>query len=255
MIRIAIALLAILFLLFLVSGVFGRVCALTVWDGPFWAKYKAPIIVVGVIGALVTFLVLLRVGERRRLENKQTYARERGWEFSTDDTLGIRARTEAVYYDRTFESPSCIRTVQVGLPTIYLFDCWHRHCKAAASVRPNRATVCLIESERFRSILDPFVITQYIVMGETLIGEEVVLDESPFSSQFVVYGTSPNAVRVDLNQTIQSAILEYKAKEPHDFLAVAIGPSGAVLRIQETLDHQRWQNLIDLARKIESAVG
>lgn len=151
-------------------------------------------------------------------------------------------------------SISCVRTVETGNREIFLFGCGHKHRLATTSMRERRATVCLIESDRFESVSQPLVISEYLVLNETLDGVEVTLEDSPFSRRFVVHSRDASSVRRALNAAVQAALLEYKERSPHDSVAVAIGPTGAVLMIQETLKQDRWEDLLTLARKIEAAV-
>ena len=250
----------ILFMLFLALAAFQflaeRISSLQIWKSPLFLKWKTPLIV-GVIGSLVILVAWMRASNIKRLQDIQDYARNNGWTFSLQDTEGLKERIEHVFYDRLFE-PSCIFTVETGDRTISLFDCWHKHCKAMANVREHRATGCLIESARFNRrsnrIIEPLVISEYLVINETLVEQEVRLDDSPSSRQFVVHSMAPASARQALNPAIQSLILKFNENSPNVSLQVAIGPAGAVVLTEETLEHDRWQQLIQLARDIESAV-
>jgi len=65
---------------------------------------------------------------------------------------------------------------------------------------------------------------------------------------------APPSARQALNPAIQAVILEYKQKKPDLALHVALGPAGAVVLTEETMRHDRLEQLIQLARNVESAV-
>ena len=223
------------------------------WSGPLWARLKTPLIVIGGIALFIVLIAWLRASNQKRLEDLQQYCMEQGWTFSLNDTLGLKDRVEQIFYDRKFE-PSCIRTVETGNRAIYLFDCWHKHKNAAVRVREHRATCCLIESGQFRPVMEPLVITEYLLINETLLGEVLTLNDSPFSRKFVVHARAPNDARQTLTPALQAIILQYKEKFSDTYLHIAIGSSGAVLMTEETLDHDRWQDIIALALAIETTV-
>lgn len=230
-----------------------RISSLQIWKSPLFLKWETPLIVIGVIGSLVVMVAWMRPSNIKRLQDIQDYARNNGWTFSLQDTEGLKERIEHVFYDRIF-NPSCIRTIETGDRTISLFDCSHKHRKAMANLREHRATGCLIESPRFSSVIEPLVINEGLLINETLIGQKVRLDDSPFSRQFVVHSMAPATARQALNPALQSLILKFNEGSPNVALQVAIGPSGAVVLTKETMEHNRWQHLIQFARDVESAV-
>jgi len=232
-----------------------KVSTLSIWGSPFWGKYDVIIIIAVLLSAFVLFMIRLRANERKRIEDIQNYATAHGWEFSSEDSLGLKERAEIIYYDRKLSSLSYIRTIKKDDRVIFLFDCLHKHRNASSNVREHRATVCLIESDRFRNLSEPLVISEYLVINETLDGVQVTLEDSPFSNQFVVHSRDANSAKRALNTKIQAILLEYKEKSVYGSITVAIGPSGAVLMIQATIDQNCWEDLIMLARNIESAVS
>jgi len=89
---------------------------------------------------------------------------------------------------------------------------------------------------------------------EAMISDKVDMGQSPFAQKFLVLSRDPAAAKEIINQSIQSILLEHAQNPLCNPVSITIGPGGAVVLTGSTLEHERLQNLIDLARRIESAV-
>jgi len=55
-----------------------------------------------------------------------------------------------------------------------------------------------------------------------------------------------------VNESMQSMLLDYVRRPDYTPASITIGPGGAVVMTQQDLKHERLQDLIDLARRIET---
>ena len=215
-------------------------------------KLKVPLIIIAVIAFLAGVIALARNQEQKELQAAQEYAQAQGWGFSRNDTQGLKTRAEEILWDLRNIDLYYIRTVETGQRSLYLFDCSYNHEKETASRSYSHGVACLIQSERFSPAIVPVDIVGRD-WTEVMIPDKVDMGQSPFAEKFLVLSKNPAAAQQTVSPAIQAIMLEHLQKPLHNPVSVSLGPGGAVVLTGRTDEPERLQELIDLARRIESA--
>ena len=236
----------------LLGAFYDRISTFQIWNAPVWLKIKTPLIILGVAGFLVTLIAYIRYEGLKELEEVRKYAQDQCWEFSRDDRQGLTARVSAILDDLKIDL-HYIRTVETGQRSLYLFDCRYKHREAAARVRESSGTACLVKSGHFRSVGVPVEI-EMRDWTEMMVSDKVDMGQSPFAEKFIVLSSDPASAQKIVNESLQSLLLEHMKKPLPTPVSVTIGPGGAVVLTDRTSENQRLQDLINLARQIESVV-
>jgi hypothetical protein len=246
----------IFFILFLGLAVFtffyDRISLFEIWNSPVWLKIKVPLIILCVIGFLTALIAYIGYEGRKELQAAREYAQDRGWSFSQNDTQGLKTRAAKILWDLNFDL-YYIRTVETGKCNLYLFDCSYKHREATASVHDSHGTACFIQSNRFQSRCAPLDIAERD-WTEVMQSDKVDMGESLFVQKFLVLSKYPAMAKEIVNKSIQSIMLDHLEKPLYNPVCVSIGPGGAVVLTGLTLEHERLQDLIDLARRIEAVM-
>ncbi len=245
-----------LFCLYLGVAVFGflydRISTYEIWKSPIWLKLKIPLIVLGVIGFLAAAIAFSRYQGQRELKAAQDYAQAQGWSFSRDAAEGFKAEVAEILFDYKFDL-YYVRTVERGWRSLYLFDCSYNNRDASArSNHDSYGTACLVLSHRFRDAVVPAeIITRD--WTEVMQSERVEMGESPFARKFLVLSKDPDSAKSIVSESIQAILLQHRSNPRYNPTSVIIGPGGAVVLTGRTAEHERLQDLVELARKLESA--
>jgi hypothetical protein len=227
-----------------------RISTFDIWNSPIWLRFKIPIIVVGVICFLAAVIAYSRYGERKEMKIAEDYAQTQGWGFSRDDTEGLTAKISELLPDCKFNLRH-IRTVETGRRNLVLFDCSYRN-RDSNSKNDSRGTACLVQSDRFRSIATPVEIAGRD-WTEVMLSDKVDMGSSPFAEQFLVQSKDSGSARRVISESIQAILLEHVGKPHSSPASVIIGPGGAVVLTRQTDQPELLQDVLDLARKLESA--
>jgi len=83
---------------------------------------------------------------------------------------------------------------------------------------------------------------------------EVAMENPLFAEKFLVLSEDSIMAREIVNEAIQLMLLDYVGKHDYTPASITIGPGGAVVMTQQDLKYERLQDLIDLARRIETTV-
>ncbi len=231
---------------------YDRISVFEIWNSPVWLKMKVPLIIICVTGFLAALITYIRYEGRKELQAAREYAQDQGWSFSLKDTQGLKARVTEILWDLNFEMYN-IRTVETGQRNLYLFDCSYKHREASARMRDSHGTACLIQSNRFHSRGAPLDIAGRD-WTEVMQSDKVDMGESLFSQKFLVLSKYPAMAKEIVNKSIQSVMLDHSKKPLYNPVCISIGPGGAVVLTGRTLEHERLQDLIALARRIEAVV-
>jgi hypothetical protein len=243
----------VIFLVLVIFGsIYGRISVWQIWSAPFWLKYKIPLIVIGIIGFIASMIAFARYEARLELRAVQEYAQAQGWGFARFDSQGLKERIDGIWWDLNF-NPYYIRTVETGQRSLYLFECSYKRKQASGRTSNYYATACLVHSDRFRSVTVPVEIVPRD-WTEVITSDKVDMGDSPFTEKFLVLSENPGRAREIVNESIQSILLEHDKKPFFNPVKVAVGPAGAVLMADRTFEHERLQDLLALALRIESAV-
>ena len=255
-----IVLIIILFYLLSVFGqavfavLYDRISVFSIWNSQVWLKMKVPLIIFCVIGLLIALMGYMRHANSKKLQAAREYAQDQGWRFSENDTQGLKTRVVKILWDlKNFDLYS-IRTIETGTCNLYLFDCKYLYKKDVDTDDYAYGTACLIESNRFHSGGVSVNIGKRD-WTEKLQSDKVDMGESLFSQKFLVLSNDPVPAKEIVNDSIQAVMLNHLENPLFNPVTVYIGPGGAVVTTGQTVEHERLQDLIDLAGRIEAAVG
>jgi hypothetical protein len=92
---------------------------------------------------------------------------------------------------------------------------------------------------------------------EVMESDKVAMGESPFAREFVVQSKDSSSAKRIVNESIQAILIEHMNKPVSNSngVSVIIGAGGAVVLTGKTAEHELLQDILDLARKLESAVN
>jgi hypothetical protein len=235
-----------------IAFLYDRISTYEIWKSPIWLKLKAPLIIVGVIGFLSAVIAYSRHEGRKEMTTARDYAEAQGWGFSSDAAEGFKAEVAKTLSDYQFDL-YYIRTVETGWRSAYLFDCSYKNRDASGRKNYSYGTACLVRSNRFRSVEVPVEISTRD-WTEVMIPDKVEMGESPFAREFIVQSRDPVSAKMIVNGSIQGVLLERRDNPLSNPVSVIIGPGGAVVLSARTAEPERLQELLELARKLESAV-
>jgi hypothetical protein len=235
------------------SFFYDRISTYEIWNSPAWLKLKIPLIVLGVIGFVAAAIIFSRHLSQRELKAAQDYAQARGWGFSRKAEEGFTAQVAEILSDLKLDLYH-IRTVEKGWRRLYLFDCTYNNRNASSkSNHDSYGTACLVLSKRFHDDIAPVEIVTRD-WTEVMQSDKVNMGESPFARRFLVLSKDPDSAKRIVNESIQAILLEHRSNPHYYPTSITIGPGGAVVLTGRTAEHERLQDIMELARKLESAV-
>lgn len=244
------------FCLFLGASIFvfvyDRISVFELWNSPVWIKLKVPLIIIAVIAFLAGVIAVARYQEQKELQAAQEYAQAQGWGFSRNDNQGLLARAEAILRSLKKMYIYNIRTIETGQRSMYLFNCTYNYTEDSGRKSSSYGVACLIQSERF----SPEIVAVDIVgrdWTEVMISDKVDMGQSPFAEKFLVLSKDPAAAKAAVSEAVQAIMIEHLKNPLDNPVRLTIGPGGAVVLTGRTDEPERLQDIIDLARRIESA--
>ena len=89
---------------------------------------------------------------------------------------------------------------------------------------------------------------------EVMESDKVEIGESPFAQEFVVQSKDSGSAKGIVNEAIQAILLEHKHMQKPPYNRVTIGHGGAEVLIERTAEQEELQDILELARKLESVV-
>jgi hypothetical protein len=254
-----IGLIIILFYLVFVFGqavfafLYDRINVFAIWNSQVWLKMKIPLIIFCAIALLIALMGYMRHMHSKELQAAREYAQDQGWSFSENDTQGLKTRIVKILWDlKNFDLYS-IRTVETGKCNLYLFDCKYLYIKDADTDDYAFGTACLIESNRFHAGGVSVNICKRD-WTEKMLSDKVDVGKSLFSQKFLVLSKDPASAKEIVNDSIQAIMLNHLGSPLFNPVSLYIGPMGTVVLTGHTVEHERLQDLIDLARRIEAAM-
>lgn len=237
----------------LIAFLYDRMSTYEIWNSPVWLKLKVPLIVVGVICFVAAAIAFSRHQEQREMKTAQDYARAQGWRFSRAAEEGFTARVAEILSDLKLDLYN-IRTVETGWRRLYLFDCTYINRNASSrSSHDSYGTACLALSKRFQDDIVPVEIVTRD-WTEVMQSDKVKMDESPFTRKFLVLSKDPDSAKRIVNESVQAILLEHGSNPRSYPASITFGPGGAVVLTGRTAEHERLQDIVELARRLESAV-
>ena len=88
----------------------------------------------------------------------------------------------------------------------------------------------------------------------TLLRKQVDMGDSEFARNFIVLSQDAASARRILSQPVQAALLAHRDRALAYRVQIALGKGRAALLAGGIDEQQRWRDLVDLGRAIESAV-
>ncbi len=231
---------------------YNRISTFEIWNSPVWLKIKVPLIVLCVIGFLATLIVFIHYERRKELQTARKYAYDQGWSFSQSFTQELKTKVEKILWDIEDFDFYYISTIETGKRNLYLFDCSYLYRKSV-DTDVVYGTACLIESNRFHP-KDGSVNIGRRDWTEVMQSDKIDMDKSLFARKFLVLSKDSVSAKEIVNSSIQAVMLNHLEKPLINPVSVYIGPGGAVVLTARTLEHERLQDIIDLAMRIEAVV-
>ena len=234
------------------SFIYEHLSLFTFWDSPIWLKIKIPLIILGIICFLAAVIAYSRYSGQKELKAAQEYAETQGWSFTRYPPEDLNRVVSRILSSLKYEM-YYIRTVENGKRNIYLFDCSYKSVDATRGSY-SYGTACLVLSDKFMSVTKPLDI-EARDWTEVMISDKVKLGESPFSQKFIIQSKDHESAKIIVNESTQPILLEHLQSSIFNPVSVTIGTGGAVIMTGTTAEHERLQDLIKLARRIEEAIN
>jgi hypothetical protein len=204
--------------------------------------------ILGVFAAAVFFAMRANT---RRASMIQDFAKIRGWNYARRDTQELSAKVDLFFPDEVFNLDNII-TIESGVRSLFFFDCEYHYRERRRG--GNFGTGCLIESDRFRTVKSTIEIVARNWANTELITDQVDIGNKAFSRDFIVISKDPESASMVLTDALQSAFVTHRQMPLFNPVRVSISSGGAVLLTGLNAEPQRWQDIVELARKIEETL-
>lgn len=212
---------------------------------------KTVISVLIVVGFFATGFLLMIWSTRSHQNAVHQLAASQGWPISEGDTLGLAPLLERLIPDRSYTC-SLTMTVESGQRRVYLVD--GSYSDRGPKTDAHLASICLLESDRLRNVTSRVEIRPQNWIDKAMLPEQVILDDSEFTRQYMVISDAPSAARYLLNTPLQRVLLDHAAQPLYNPVEIAIDQGRMALITTYISENERWLDLLDLAKKIESAL-
>lgn len=213
-------------------------------------QIENPYHVLGVICFLALIVSYAGYEGRKERQEAQAYAQSQGWKFSVNDDQGLKGKVANICQDLAFDVYH-VRTIQTGQLGLYLFDCNYKSKDAGPRVHDSHGTACFVQSGRFRSSGAPLEICARD-WTEGLVSDKVDMGPSPFAEKFLVICEDPVSARGVVDESTEAILLEHRQKPLYNPVNITIAAGGAVVLTGRTGEPERMQDLVELARRLES---
>ena len=161
--------------------------------------------IVCVAGTFIAILIIAFRSGHRHEKAIQELARAEGWSFSRISTQEHTAKVEELFPEERF-TLSFIMTVESDSRNVFLLDGSYRH--RASRSGGQLASVCLIESSRFRSVGARVETIAWTWTDEKLLSGQVDMGDSEFARSFVVLSRDP----VSTKRTLTGRLVSFGAR-------------------------------------------
>jgi hypothetical protein len=207
--------------------------------------------IVGIAGVFIAAVIIASRSARKHEKAIREFAQAQGWSFSRNDTQEHAAQVEELFPEEKFNL-AYIMTVESGSRKLFLFDGSYHHRERSSGAQ--LASVCLIESSRLRSVGSRVEIIVRTWTDAKLLPGQVDMGDSEFARNFIVLSKDAGSAKQILNQSLQAVLLAHRSKPLYNPVQIALGTGRAALLTGYIAEPERWQDLVDLGRQIESAV-
>jgi hypothetical protein len=235
-----------------------QVDKLSIWNIQGLRAFKTPLIVAAVATGVALLLVLNARSTKKAEMAQHEFALSRGWAYSesNNDSQGVVEKIGAflkkVFPEKDFDVTSVV-TVNPGKETIFLFDCWYR--SGGSGRKTSVGSACLIQSDSFRLDAGVDIVPRDSIAG-MLLSNQVEMGEREFARHFIVQSKEPGTARKSVTGLMQAALVDQKNALSLGFgrFDVYLGPGTVVVLRWSRASPEDWPAMVDMARRIESAM-
>ncbi len=232
---------------------------LSIWNSQTWKTWKIPLIVFIVVICFTLLLFVNYQTGKKAVREEREFALNHGWAYCDmhNDTDGIITKIKGILKKVAPDKEFDVRTVvavKEGKENIYLIKCYYNQREGGKE--SHRGTACLIESERFPGIDSQVNIVVRSVLDAALLTEQVKTDNPDFDKAFILWSEDAGVARRVVGESLQTTLLEQKNIPSPDMtsLEIIFGHGGALILLWAWVLPEEWPPLIDMARRLESAL-
>jgi hypothetical protein len=215
------------------------------------SQLETVLAIVCVVGVFIAAVIFAIRSGRKHEKAIRELAKAQGWNFARNETQEHTAQAEQLFPEEKFNL-AYIMTVESGRRKLFLLDGTYRH--RAARSGGQLVSVCLVESGRFRFVSAPVEIIARTWTDEKLLGGQVDMGDSEFARNFIVLSKDQESARQTVNDGVQAVLVAHLHKPLYNPVRIALGTGGAALLTGYIAEPERWLDLVDLGRQIESSV-
>ncbi len=206
---------------------------------------------VGIGSVFIAALIIAVRSGRKHDKAVREFARAQGWSYSRNDTQEHTPEVEQLFPDERFYL-TYIMEIERGRRNLFLFEGTYRHRAGRSSGSP--ASVCLVESDRLESVDTRVEIIARTPIDAAFLRKQVDMGDSEFGRDFIVLSENAASARRILSQPVQAVLLAHRDRARAYRVQIALGKGRAALLAGGIDEQQRWRDLADLGREIESTV-
>ena len=214
-------------------------------------QMETVLIIAAVVGVFVIAVIFAVRSNNKRASMIEDFARKRGGSYSRTDTQGLSKKIDAFFPDETFRLDNIV-TVETGNRTVIFFDSEYHYRERRRG--GSFATGCLIESNRFRTAGASMEIVARNWVNAATVADQVELGSAAFSRDYIVVSKDRVSASKTLTAALQEVLAAHRQSPLFNPVRIGLGANGAVLLTGLNAEPERWQDLVDLARKIEASL-
>jgi len=261
--RVVFAILIAFLLLFLFSTavvfLHDRFSGLSIWSSPNWQTLKIPAIIIAVIMGIALLLFANYRSTKKFEEAQREFALSKGWVYilKGNDPEGMITELEAKLgkaYPEYEYNVIRLMTINERNENIYLFDCGYT--SRGGRSKTHYVSACFIESDRLGDMHSQVDIVPRTGIDSALMFKQVGMGDSEFARAYIVSSRNPDEALRTINESIQAVLLQQKNMPSpviYNF-EVALGAGGAIIFLYSQALQEEWLALLDMARRLESAI-
>jgi hypothetical protein len=206
--------------------------------------------VVCIVAVFVAATIFAIRSGRKHEKAIRELAKAQGWGFARNETQEHTAQVEGLFPEEKFNL-GYVMTVESGRRKLFLLD--GTYGNRAGRYGGHLVSVCLVDSSQFRSVSSPVEIISRTWTDEKLLRGQVDMGDSEFARNFIVLSKDQASARQTVNDSVQAVLLAHLHKPLYNPVRIGLGTGRAVLLTGYIAEPERWLDLVDLGRQIESA--
>jgi hypothetical protein len=208
-------------------------------------------IVLCIAGTLFGGLLMAYRYGQKHVKGLASLACAQGWTFSGTDTLGLAAKTNEMIPSISFDV-RYVMTVETGPRRLYLVDGAYKFRQG--TMTPQFASLCLLESGALRAVGARIQINTRNWIDQTLLTDQVDMGDTLFAKDFIVQSKDEAHAQRLMKPPIQQLFLDHQAKPLYNPVQTTLNTGCAVFLAGSIEQPERWLDLLEFARQIESCV-